>query len=168
MHNLARIVLLTTSLALAACGTKSEGQTPATPGNPAPHSPAAETPAGNKPAAPTPAVTPPVTPPASQAAPTVAELPKLLETITDAPTAQLAKSKLEACIAALKNAKDVATSGQLGGDLGKLAGAAAAKAGVDMTALKSAALAKVQGLLTNETVKAAIGPTLEQLLPLLK
>jgi hypothetical protein len=160
MHKFAQLALLSTALALPSCGTKTEATTP---GTPTPQAPAAGQP--TVPPVKTPAATPPV---ASQAAPTVADLPKLLETITDGPTAQLAKGKLESLIATLKNATNTATSGQLGSDLGKLAGAAAAKAGVDVSALKSAALTKVQSLLTNETIKGAIGPTLEQLVALLK
>lgn len=182
----ARISLLSTSLWLAACGNPNEPQQPPTTppaakapvGTPTP-APANVAPAGNVQKAPeqTPAVvpanaapsaTPPAPAAAAPAAPTPADLGKVLETITDGPTAVAAKGKLESILAQLKGAKDAVVGGQLGGDLGKLAGAAASKAGVDLPAIKAAAGKQLDSLLQNAAVKAAIGPTLEQIKALLQ
>lgn len=184
MNLAARISLLSTSLWLAACGNPNEPQQPPTtpPAAKAPAgtpAPANVAPAGNVQKAPeqTPAVvpanaapsaTPPTPAAAAPAAPTPADLGKVLETITDGPTAQAAKGKLESILAQLKGAKDAVVGGQLGGDLGKIAGAAASKAGVDLPAIKAAAGKQLDSLLQNAAVKAAIGPTLEQIKALLQ
>lgn len=171
MNCITKLALISTAALLASCGTKTEAAPMApTPAGVTPTTtPVA--PANNIPQAPhqAPAVTPTPAPVATPpAAPTMADLGTILGGITDGPTATAAKSKLEAVIASVKSAASAATSGQLGADLSKLAGTAAAKAGVDMAGLKAAALKQVEGLLSNPAIKSAIGPTLEQLVPLLK
>lgn len=182
MNPLVRFAPISTVLLLAACGGTNEAA-PKAPPTPAPAAaPAGQAPSGNIPKAPepTPAVTPtapaaqpPTTPPspaiaAPTAAPTTADLNKVLESITDGPTAQAAKGKLDAIMVQLKSAKDAVTTGALGGDIGKLAGAAAGAAGVDLASIKALAKKQVDSLLANEAVKSAIGPTLEQLKALLQ
>jgi 3-oxoacyl-ACP reductase-like protein len=179
MNLAARFLLLSTTLSLAACGGNStptpQPTTPPPAANPPAGAPAAAKvdPTGNVPKAPepTPAAQPAnaaATPAAAAAAPSPADLGKVLETITDGPTAQAAKDKLDAILTQLKSAKAAVTGGQLGGDLGKLAGAAASKAGIDLAAIKAAAGKQLDSLLQNEAVKGAIGPTLEQIKALLQ
>ncbi len=153
MNCITKLVLISSAALLACCGTKTE----AAPKPTVPGASGMTPPANNIPKAPqeTPVAVPTTTP--------VADLGKVLSSITDGPTAQAAKGKLEAAIASLKSA-----AGAAGTDLTKLAGSAAASAGVDVTSLKAAALKQVESLLSNAAVKTAIGPTLEQLVPLLK
>ena len=179
-----RLALVSTVALFTACSKPAEA-TPV-PGTPTPAAAPGQTPKADTPALPATniakaphqdaAVMPAGLTPAKAAAsdlpanPTVADLGKLLGTITDGPTATAAKSKIESIINSLKSAASAAGAGAgaLGGDLSKLAGAAAEKAGVDMPALKAAALKQVEGLLNNDAIKGAIGPTLEQLKTLLK
>ncbi|MBM4062935.1 MAG: hypothetical protein FJ265_17845 [Planctomycetes bacterium] len=169
MTPLTRSTLILGSLFAVACSKAA----------PAPVQPAGGAPAANPSAPPNdlkpaPGQSPaPAQPAAAQPAaaadlqPTVENLGKILTGITDGPTAQAAKSKLDTIIGSLKSAAEAA-KGQLGGDLGKLAGAAAAKAGVDLGAIKAAALQQVDKLLANDAIQGAIGPTLEQLKGYLK
>lgn len=175
-----RLALISTLALFTAC-SKTVDATPA-PGTPTPAAPGqapkadAPAPATNIPKAPNQdaAVIPAGVTPAKAAAtdlpanPTVADLGKLLGTITDGPTATAVKGKLETVITSLKSAASGSGASALGGDLTKLAGAAAEKVGVDLPALKAATLKQVEGLLTNDAIKGAIGPTLEQLKTLLK
>lgn len=178
-----RLALVSTLALFTGCSKPAEA-TPV-PGTPTPAAAPGQTPKADTPAPATniakaPHQDAPVMPtgltPAKAAAsdlpanPTVADLGKLLGTITDGPTATAAKSKIELIINSLKSAASAAGAGAgaLGGDLSKLAGAAAEKAGVDVPALKAAALKQVEGLLNNDAIKGAIGPTLEQLKTLLK
>lgn len=189
MNQLAKLLLIPAFAVLPACGSKNPAPEAPKPAAPAPQNPVAAAPKVDapkveapkvdapKPAAPTnplnqladaaKAAAGNAQQPAPVEAPKVEDLGKVLGGITDGPTAQAAKSKIESLIQQLKAAKNVATSGQLGGDLGKIAGAAAAKAGVDLTALKAEAKKQVDSLLGNASIKAAIGPTLEQLKGLL-
>jgi len=168
MNRIATLTLFSTTFLFTACGSSTEAATnaPATgspanassPQAPAPvYSKAPETPAA-KPTVP--ATNAPVDP--------MADLGKLLSTITDGPTAQAAKARLETMLQSLEGMKNAATSGQLGSDLGKLAGAAASKAGVDLAGWKVAAAKQVTSLLAMPAVKGAIGPTLDRLQSLLK
>ncbi len=176
-----RLALVSTLALFTAC-SKTVDATPA-PGTPTPAAAPGQTPKADSPAPATnipkapnqdAAVMPAGLTPAKAAAtdlpsnPTVADLGKLLGSITDGPTATAAKGKLDAVITSLKSAASGAGASSLGGDLTKLAGAAAEKVGVDLPALKAAALKQVEGLLTNDAIKGAIGPTLEQLKTLLK
>lgn len=169
-----RLPVLSTMFWLAACGGSGNTTPQPTTPPPAAPTPAKAEPTGNAPQAPapTPAAQPanaaPTPAAAATAAPTPADLGKVLETITDGPTAQAAKDKLDGILAQLKSAKAAVTGGQLGGDLGKLAGAAASKAGIDLPAIKAATAKQLDSLLQNAAVKGAIGPTLEQIKALLQ
>lgn len=174
MNRIATLALVSTTVLFAACSKPTEAATqpPANANAPVPPASPADVPAapapqpGKVPESPTnKPVAAPVTPPA---VPTMADLGKLLGSITDGPTAEAAKTQIEAVIQSLESTKKAATSGQLGSDLGKLAGAAAAKVGVDLAALKSAAMQQVTDLLARPAVKDAIGPTLDRLQSLLK
>lgn len=172
MNRIATLTLFSTTFVFTACGSSTEAAANApasgSPANassaqpPAPvYSKAPETPAAKPPV---PAANAPTNAPADP----TADLGKLLSTITDGPTAQAAKAKLETVIQSLEGMKNAATSGQLGADLGKLAGAAASKVGVDLAGWKVAAEKQVTSLLANPAVKGAIGPTLDRLQALLK
>jgi hypothetical protein len=82
--------------------------------------------------------------------------------ITDGPTATAAKAKLETLIADLKT-----SLGELANS-GKLMEAVSAKFGANKDQLMSAVSTRVQALMNNEQVKAAIGPVLQQLQNLVK
>lgn len=157
--NHARTLLLSTALLATACTkeTKAAPNTPpATPpaaGQPQPAAPNAGAPVVNK-------------APEAAAAPSVADLGKVLAGIKDGPTAEAAKAPLAAIVQQLEAAKKAAPAAAgteaLSG-LGKLAGDAAAKLGVSAETTK-----QITALLDNPSVKAVIGPTLEKLQGLLK
>jgi hypothetical protein len=179
MNPLTRSALILAALFAVACSKADQtpvepagGAPAARPGTPQPVDPAVPAcdlkPApGQQPAPAQPAAAQPAAAAAGELQPTVENLGKILGGITDAPTAVAAKGKLETILGSLKSAAD-AVKGQFGGDLSKVAGGIAAKAGVDLGAIKTAALLKVDGLLANAAIKSAIGPTLEQLKGYLK
>ncbi len=82
--------------------------------------------------------------------------------IKDGPTATAAKAKLETLISDLK-----ASLGELA-NTGKLMEAVSAKFAANKDQLMSAVSTRVQALMNNEQVKAAIGPVLQQLQNLVK
>jgi hypothetical protein len=181
-------VALFSTLFATACS--KEPATPTPPANPPANAPA-NTPAkdlGNVPAAPN--QTPPVaqapavpekpvtneapvaptpTPAAPVAAPSLADLPKLLASIKDGASANAAKAPLEALVSKLQTAKDSAApasggnaTGALSG-LSKIASDAAGKLGISEDVQK-----QIGALLEKPEVKAALGATLEKLKGLLK
>ncbi len=161
-HCLVVTGLLCAGLLAVACTKETPAPTPTTPPQPAAPAAAPDQPpkamtvetAQPKPAA---------------AAPTIADLPKVLGTIVDGNTATAAKGQLEAITQQLQTAKAAAPASATGaakdalGGLGKLAGQAAAKLGVSADTVK-----QVATLLENPAIKAAIGPTLEKLQGLLQ
>ena len=166
MKHIAHRVLFSTFLLVTACTKTTEVlvPAPATPPVTAPAQPAQQP----QPAAPAPAAAAPAPDkaPAPVAAPSVADLGKLLGGIKDGATAEAAKAQLDALVNQLQTTKNAtpanaATEGL--GSLGKLAGDAATKLGVSADTVK-----QITTLLGNPAVKSAIGPTLEKLQGLLK
>ncbi|HEX5054013.1 MAG TPA: hypothetical protein VFZ65_19700 [Planctomycetota bacterium] len=162
MNRTARTVLLSTALLTAACTRETTTLVPDTPAKPA----ASQPPKTETPAAPVVSKAPdPAAAPAAPA-PSVADLGKLLGGIKDGETAKAAKGQLDAIAQQLqttKNAVPAAASPSALGDLGKMAGDAAAKLGVSPDVIK-----QIAALLADPSVKAAIGPTLEKLQGLLQ
>ncbi|MEO6596835.1 MAG: hypothetical protein ABIP94_18990 [Planctomycetota bacterium] len=162
MNRTIRRVLLSTALLATACTKKTDTPVPAAPATP----PAATQPKPAAPAAPAHAVDKAATPEARAAAPSVADLGKLLSGIKDEATAKAAKTPLDAIVQQLQTTKNAAAPAAkpdaLGG-LGKMAGDAATKLGVSADTVK-----QIGTLLNNPSVKAVIGPTLEKLQSLLK